>query len=343
MSSRSRTIEHPSGLEIKTPLLVPSFSSKGFNMRRNGKSEIWEQMLFCTEFLTESMLVSAFDLHYGHVPKASEFVCTEVTFIDSGGYETSQVYDLSGVIRTPGNTKKISSWSEETLMRTLDEWPTQYPAIIVNYDHGRHRKSLEEQIESAQKLFGTHKDKLNDFLIKPETKDSHYIDLGIVVSKIYALTPFDIIGLTEKELGNSILRRMQNIYKLRKELDKAGLNKPIHIFGSLDPVTSILYFLAGAEIFDGLTWLRFSYHQGMAIYSHNYCVFNDELGIHIQDKQLAAKSLMGNIYFLSNMKHAMIDFHTSNKFEEFGRLGYPNLGKEFERHYHTFQSSLKGE
>ncbi len=49
---------------------------------------------------------------------------------------------------------------------------------------------------------------------------------------------------------------MQNIAKLRKALDKAGLNIPLHVFGSLDTVTTPLYFLAGADIFDGLTWLR---------------------------------------------------------------------------------------
>jgi hypothetical protein len=34
-------------------------------------------------------------------------------------------------------------------------------------------------------------------------------------------------------------------------LDEAGVKSPIHVFGALDPLTVCLYFVAGAEVFDG--------------------------------------------------------------------------------------------
>ena len=48
------------------------------------------------------------------------------------------------------------------------------------------------------------------------------------------------------------------------------METPIHVFGSLDTVTTPMYFLAGADIFDGLTWLRFAFHGGYTVYKHNY-------------------------------------------------------------------------
>ena len=47
-----------------------------------------------------------------------------------------------------------------------------------------------------------------------------------------SLRDFDVIGFTEKEIGNSVLDRMNNIAKLRIAMRKANINKPIHIFGS---------------------------------------------------------------------------------------------------------------
>jgi hypothetical protein len=45
---------------------------------------------------------------------------------------------------------------------------------------------------------------------------------------------------------------MLNIAKLPLALDQAGMRKiPLHIFGALDPLSSALYFMAGAE-----SWVR---------------------------------------------------------------------------------------
>jgi len=96
---------------------------------------------------------------------------------------------------------------------------------------------------------------LREILLKPETTNQRFLQVPAIVENIRALADFDIIGLTEKEVGSSIFDRMQNIATIRLALDKAGMEIPIHVFGSLDTITTPMYFLAGADIFDGLTWL----------------------------------------------------------------------------------------
>ena len=60
-----RTLEHPLGIRVKTPLLLPSFSSKGFRFYDDYSRSENETNIFKTrEFLIESMLISAYDLYY---------------------------------------------------------------------------------------------------------------------------------------------------------------------------------------------------------------------------------------------------------------------------------------
>jgi hypothetical protein len=99
-------------------------------------------------------------------------------------------------------------------------------------------------------------------------------------------------------------------------MDEAEIKAPIHIFGSLDPITSVLYFIAGAEIFDGLTWVRYSYYQGRAIYYHNYAAILNAL--HERDDMVKARSLVDNIYYLRNLQTQMERFIYNESFAVFG-------------------------
>lgn len=337
MKLKSRKISHPSGIQIRTPLLIPSFSSKGFATKNDGKSEICTPLKLSTEFLTESMLISAFDIHFNHIPEPQEFAfATEFVVIDSGGYETSSFYDFPNVLEFPIDSEKISSWDIEKLNQVIKDWPEEYPAIIVNFDHGSIRKKLKEQIDDADQFFKQYSNMLHTFLVKPETFDQDYIQIDSVIDCIKLFNKFDIIAFTEKELDSSILKRMKNIQIIREALDMANVDKPIHIFGSLDPITSILYFLAGAEIFDGLTWLRYSYHRGTAMYTSNFSVLDNSVGISTHDDRVKAQSVVNNLQFLNNLKIKMINFISTQSFNEFESLGFPGFSGILENSYSTF-------
>ena len=104
------------------------------------------------------------------------------------------------------------------------------------------------------------------FLLKPpEGSDFHNLD-PLSAENVALLRAFDIIGVTEREIGESIHDRLVNIARLRQSLDAAEVTSPIHVFGGLDPVFTPLYFAAGAEIFDGLGWLRYAYRDGVAMH-----------------------------------------------------------------------------
>ena len=74
------------------------------------------------------------------------------------------------------------------------------------------------------------------------------------------------MGVTEKELGDSILKRLVTLATFRLLLDTADVAAPIHVFGGLDVLYTPRFFAAGAEIFDGLGWLRYAYRDGMPMH-----------------------------------------------------------------------------
>jgi len=152
----------------------------------------------------------------------------------------------------------------------LAKWRPSVPSVIISYDHPKARLSIENQIARAKAMAPERRDLMREILLKPETEAQTLLQLDSIVAAVHGLAEFDVIGVTEKEIGNSVLTRMQNIAKLRNALTKAGIDIPIHVFGSLDSVTTPLYFLAGADVFDGLTWLRFAFHEGQTLYKQNY-------------------------------------------------------------------------
>ena len=152
-------------------------------------------------------------------------------------------------------------------------------------------------------------------LLKPETKTEKTLEETIksAVANVAELESFDIVGVTEKELGQTMLDRMSQITMLRLAMNEAGVKTPLHIFGALDPLSVCLYYIAGAEIFDGLTWLRYGYHDGLCIYTHNLRVV--KYGLYMPDDLVRSRTLTENYYALQSLQHRLLEFETTRNFD----------------------------
>jgi len=312
--ARTAYVNHPSGISFETPLLVPSFSSKGFRTAGKSKSELRFLVDYSREFIEESVLVSALDLAYGFLPKPKELPHPSVTFIDSGGYEVSDDHDLPSVYRFPAPNL---DWTQEKLEEQYSKWPKQYPAIFVSFDSPKQRSKIGRQAKQAADLLHKFPHQLGDFLIKPESASASSIESCL--EKIHAqpeiLAPFSIVGVTEKDLGDRFSARLKNVVKLRKALDRVGVHAPIHVFGSLDPLSSCLYFLAGAEIFDGLTWLRYRYDRGVSTYLMSHGLLT--LDLEARDQNVIAQAIAKNLSDLRDLKFQMKNYCRTGDIESF--------------------------
>ncbi|MEH6908797.1 hypothetical protein, partial [Neobacillus drentensis] len=139
----------------------------------------------------------------------------------------------------------------------------------------------------------------------PTHADEKKLDIELLCTKIEKMAGFSIIGVTEKELGTSILERCKNIIQIRESMEKSGLQIPIHIFGCLDPLNIIAYFVCGADVFDGLSWLRFSFIDGIGCYINSYAITSGMWSL--SDQRLKAltygKNLQEITLLMNRMRH----------------------------------------
>ena len=243
--SEHSAIRHISTIEVSTPLLVPSFSSVGFP-HINDVYQVVKHQLYGV------CLVSASDIAAGLIPPdISEDI--NVVIVDSGTYEANQASDGG----TSPNSYPTCTWARDSYLRIASRCDPTANHILVNYDTPG---PLVDQINRALEDFSHATQAAKDLLVKPEPPD-RLINVARLIENTHKLGQFDLIGLTAREAGISLVQRCRAIVTLRKALTAAELGTPIHVFGAITPAEVMTYFFCGADVFDGLNWLRLSFRQ----------------------------------------------------------------------------------
>lgn len=278
MLAHTRQVRLSNGLEFTTPLLIPGLSSRAVGpipIQTLGERESpletcsivhSEALVAATD---DSLLVSAYDIFHNFLVdsaafssgfKQSRYAIPRLLVIDSGWYEKN-----GGPPAGPfaGELTEPLSWQEPQYLATIDGLDGELTPIVVNWDH---IGSYDEQIAHAQSFFGARPSVGSTLLLKPPPGSRFHRFRTLSDETVANLRAFDIIGVTEREIGESILDRLQAITELRRHLDRVEVDAPVHVFGGLDPLYTPLYFAAGAELFDGLGWLRYAYREGVAMH-----------------------------------------------------------------------------
>lgn len=250
------------------PLFIPSFSSKGNILipYKDGTyiSDNYDLLQVLDVRVSNSYLVSAYDIFYGLMPQnPNNWPYADYLFIDSGGYETSEAYDLSERNKFNYN---VAAWDVDKMKqvyRTVTSCPKFSSATIIlsSYDL---IGSFHEQLDAALKLAKEFPDSLVNFIIKPAFSFEQLLEH--IKENIEILHQIPVLGLTEKELGNTVQTRLLNLISLKQVLFSLNWTGKIHIFGGLEPNLSTLYYFAGADIFDGLSWQKMRYQTNSTLW-----------------------------------------------------------------------------
>lgn len=234
-------------------------------------------------------LISAWDLAKGYIP-ASAVSDTNVVIIDSGGYEANVGWatDASNMC-----------WSDVRYRQILTNIDDEANVVAVNYDRWA---TLEEQIKGAMEDVSCAPGAASDFLIKP-TSTREIVNIPRLCHSAGELNRFDILGIAAREIGNSFIARCRSIVMLRDILGDAGLDIPIHVFGAISPAEVLTYFFCGADIFDGLNWLRYAYRKS-GILPMEEAVLED-MKWNQNDYDLHLDEWTNNLTFLYRLQQAM--------------------------------------
>ena len=191
----------------------------------------------------------------------SPYAISQFLIIDSGWYEATQGSDQGEPYE---ERREPREWTVEEYRELIEALDPDVKAALVSFDV---HAPYEEQIAAAQEFFAEYERFVSVFMLKPPGAGNyHQNQIKHLVPFADRLGRFDIIGVTEKELGNTIVNRLKTLVELSEVLEEAEVDAPVHVFGGLDPLFTPLYFAAGAEIFDGLSWQRYGYHEGLAVY-----------------------------------------------------------------------------
>jgi hypothetical protein len=307
-----------------TPMLVPSISSRSTNNIMSAAETI-------SGIISGPALISAYDQNRANILSFIEPACNLI-FIDSGGYECEIGYKSA---KSKLYNLDLLEWNEELHLITIKGFNKTPAKVVISYDHPNLREPLEDQISRANRLFKKNNGFLREFLIKPENENDSRINIEKIIQNIKSFNMFDIIGIIEKELGPTILDRMVAIATLRSEMDRKGIIKPLHVFGSLDTITTPLYYFSGADIFDGLAWSRHIFYEGKTLYRDS---FGPSLkGIQANMNNILLSTLIDNFNYLLELRLELEEFESTKKFEIFG-----DNFKFFEKSYEKLRQKMGG-
>jgi hypothetical protein len=251
--------------------------------------------------LAIASLVSAYDIYHDYADR--EVALSDIVIIDSGNYEKRFFESRGCAVR----------WTRDLHTAVIDSISPLTQVAIVNYDEPG---PLADQVNSARSFFEKYPQYAKDFLCKPQTIESSFVDVRSMVKGIEMFRDFDVLGVTYQELGPSLIEKCKNLLRLRRSLNSAELDVPIHVFGCFEPLSIVLMFILGGNIFDGLTWIRYALRDDVMVARGSIPFFDRKWSTDESDiRQMSASE---NLSHMTGLMFRMRSFARTHDYTELG-------------------------
>ncbi len=227
------------GTFLSLPCFFPSISTIKTNLLP------LEYLKILTALKYPLFLISAYDLYhcnskqFNAIKKLLEHAINnkQIVLIDSGNYESYW--------------KNDKTWSIEKYREMIKSIPHNiafsYDIFKWNIDLKEIVNNVEDEVAKSQSYScGT---------IVPILHSTKKILPNILTILVDRLNPL-FIAIPERELGDGMLERATNVFKIRKELNKKSRYYPLHLLGTGNPLSILIYSICGADSFDGLEWCQ---------------------------------------------------------------------------------------
>jgi len=251
-SANRKTWLSVSGRSLALPCFCPSISSIKTNL------EPREYLRMLVSINHPQFLVSAFDIYNASPDQRRQFhtllqTATEqgqLILLDSGNYESYW-----------GNN---NLWNIESFHSVLQTEPCNLALCFDQQDEYQDIKQIVNSIE-ASVLSTQPKAPLATVIpivhgnpdILPETS-------LLLTQRLHPV----LIAIPERELGSGIISRATTLLRIRKTLDQTGQYYPLHLLGTGNPLSILIYSMCGANSFDGLEWCQTTVDHRTALLYH---------------------------------------------------------------------------
>ena len=238
-----------------TFLTLPCFSPSISTIKTNLPP--LEYLKILTALKYPLFLISAYDLYHCNskqlnaIKKLLEHAINnkQIVLIDSGNYESYW--------------KSDKTWSIEKYREILKSIPHQiafcYDVFKWGIDSQGIINNIEDEVVKSQSFsHGT---------IVPILHSPKELLPKTIAKLADRLNPL-IIAIPERELGDGMLERATNVFKIRKELNKKLQYCPLHLLGTGNPLSILIYSICGADSFDGLEWCQTTVNHDTGLLYH---------------------------------------------------------------------------
>ncbi len=240
------------GVFLQLPCFFPSVSSIKTNL------PLLEYLKVLIAFKCPLFLVSAYDVYNCEKKQASQIRVLlrevmangKIVLLDSGNYESYWKDDKKwtavkyrNILR---NTPHNLSFCFDSLLSIKK---IEDIALFIE------RQVLEDQRCSQE-------------TVVPIIHSLHKEDFPEIISQVVdKLSPI-MLAIPERELGEGILERAETIYRIRKALSKKKSYYPLHLLGTGNPLSILIYSICGADSFDGLEWCQTAVNHETGLLYH---------------------------------------------------------------------------
>jgi queuine/archaeosine tRNA-ribosyltransferase len=227
------------GKAIETPLFVPAISSTKANWKILQYVELIDNIGY------PAFLLSAYDYHglnKSQKEKLQNVISKYLSkqaflFLDNGNYEASWFKD--------------KTWSFGRLKTVLE---SINPDFCFSFDVFWSKNS---NCENSSKKTATAIAKTASMQKTGSTialfHSTPSVFPRIIRQVLDDINP-EIIAVPERELGFGLFERAGTIKNIRFEINKTHKKVPIHILGTGNPLSILVYTLCGADSYDALDW-----------------------------------------------------------------------------------------
>lgn len=247
---RSASISFDNSCSFLLPCYFPSISSIKTNLPPV------EYLRILVTLQHPYFLISAYDIFHSDEPTQKQIkqliaIANDngaAILLDSGNYESYW--------------RRDSSWTFDkfiSVLKTMEAVPA-FSYDIQNPD-GQNCE-IVKQIQ-AQVL----SDQLTNHEIIPIIH-AKGTDIEEIAFEIAQLLSSKMVAIPERLLGNGIIQRAKTIARMRRKLNRCDHYIPIHLLGTGNPLSMLLYEMCGADSFDGLEWCQTTVNHSTALLYH---------------------------------------------------------------------------
>lgn len=226
-------------MSVPLPCFFPSISSVKANLSPVDYLEILHA---CGH---SQFLISAYDIANAdeeHQRRIKELLITSgdnggLVLFDSGNYESYWLRD--------------QSWTVERFLSVAEEFPCNLCFSFDSHDFQDEPSEIARAViqgaERDQKSCGG--TVVPIVHARPETLPD---SVKVVAESLFPT----MIAVAERELGDGITERAKTVTLIRQALDSLGYYCSLHLLGTGNPLSILVYAAAGADSFDGLEWCQ---------------------------------------------------------------------------------------